>query len=197
MKRCFEVFLLVSFVLVFGTFGTCQEDSLSAISSGDLEIFGRILSKSDTTSSSLLGGARIDHFVTYLGTIGTDTTSSGGKIERVYYIAEDGEFYLILESETINTLLFTFPAHYSKSIFIDLIGSSASEYEEGMMLDMDVVLSPEKYRRVKRILENEYVGVGRFDSSLDDMKWDEAHLAKIKKKISRRHWWWPWKIKDS
>ena len=64
-------------------------------------------------------------------------------------------------------------------------------------MDMDVVLGKAKYRRVRKILENEFAGIGEYSSEKDDISWDDQYQIRLKEKISRPHWWWPWKIKDS
>ncbi len=59
-----------------------------------------------------------------------------------------------------------------------------------------MTLPPVKSRRVKRILESKFIGIANYSFQEDNLDWDLNHTAKIKRKIIRRHWWWPFRIKD-
>ncbi len=196
MKWIFQVSFLGALLITIGSVTWAQVDSSSTIKPGDLEIYGKIFSKKDSLNSVLIPGARIDHMVSYLKQDVTTSESKGDSLSHVYYVTDNGEFYLVLEQETSNVLVFTSPGQYSKMIFISLEGSSQTEYKENMLMDMDVVLGKAKYRRVRKILENEFAGMGEYSSEKDDISWNDQYQIRIKEKISRPHWWWPWKIKD-
>jgi hypothetical protein len=182
MNKIFSCFLLVYLFFFGNNVITAQSDTINELHPGDLEINVQIFNKKDKEDTSLITLARIDHIVTFKKQGGETSASVEDSVRHVYYETDDGELYLVLNTETTNVLVFTSPGHYSKSIFISLLGSSQTEYEGNMLMDMDLILGESKYRRVRKTFENEFAGIGVYSSSEGDISWDMEHQARLKKK---------------
>jgi hypothetical protein len=162
MFQIISPFLSALIILLLNSAVGAQSYSDTTYHVGALEIDGNVISGRVDGKPMLIAGARIDH-----ATIFPDDTLQPippqERTENVYYITEDGQFTLLVFAETQNFLQFTFPNHYTKKVYISLTGSSSSESGTYFSMRTDVTLGEIKYRRAKRILEKEFLGIGWYD----------------------------------